>query len=188
MTNYIFLLELYFIMSALVFLYPRELWKRNHILNAIFIIFFLLLTDLFVRDKGIVFSFSDFLDYAIISSPDVLNDFSKIPKIVDSIQDKFYFSFIVTLSYFIIGRLLFFFNKISINSFDTFFTGLIPFILWFDFIVFIGLANINGFKLVIIPLIVFTYVFFSIGRIQLFMFLGIKNILDDIDFKEENPV
>jgi len=180
MTNYIFLLELYFILTVLTFLYPKEVQKRNHIVNAILMAILLMGLE-FGLPSGMILSVDGFIESAIsrLPSPDMLVDptLNQVPRL----KEKFIESIAVPIAFFFIGRTLFYFNKISLNTFDTLYTGLFPFVVWFDLALFLGIKGLGG--------LIWHYLFFFIAygivsyfRIEFFIFFGIKNIIDDRSF------
>jgi len=179
MTNYIFLLELYFILTVLTFLYPKALQKRNHIINGILMGFFLVLLELILFPAGFELSFSELYNKAIMNMPKVEN-MNKFLEYMPIVKEKFIFSILLPLGFFIIGRVLYSLNKISINTFDTIFTGLFPFVVYFDFVIFLGVKGLGAYLMNYIVFFL-AYAFSSYARIEMFMFFGIKNIIDDIE-------
>lgn len=184
MTNYIFLLELYFILTVLTFLYPKALQKRNHIINGILMGFFLILVEFIFIPAGIDLSINGLIDTAIRNLP--ASEAMIDPSInqIPILKDRFIQSLVIPAVFFIIGRVIYAMGKIKLSTFDTLYTGLFPFVLYLDFIIFIGLKGMGGLIWHYILFFVI-YAMFSFGRIELFMFFGIKNLLDNRSFKRE---
>ena len=140
MTNYIFLLELYFILTILTFLYPKELQKRNHIVNAFIIALFLMLVELVVIPNNGVLTFSDVIQSGLYTENAYV--FEKIPteeqlKTTNNIViQHFKLSLLIPAIFFLVGRLAYAFDLIKLNTFDILYTGLFAFLLIFDFFMF----------------------------------------------------
>jgi hypothetical protein len=183
MKTYIFLLEIYFILTVLTFLYPKEVQKRNHITNGILMGLFLVLCELILIPNGDDLTFSDLHIQALVNMPNV-NSVEDAVRYMPIVKEKFIYSLVLPGVFFIIGRFLYSIDKISINTFDTIFTGLFPFVVYFDFITFIAFKGIGAYMWNYITFFI-AYGFVSSARIEFFMFLGIKGILDDHSLKNK---
>lgn len=182
MTNYIFLLELYFILTVLTFLYPKQVQKRNHIVNGILMGFFLVLVEVFINPSGVILSIGNISDLAISKLPKT-DDVEIMAINLPILKQNFLLSILVPTSFFIIGRVLYSFGKITLSTFDTIYTGLFPFVVYFNFVIFLGINGLGGLIWHYI-LFFFVYGVFSYARISFFIFFGVKNLLDDISLNK----
>lgn len=184
MTNYLFLLTLYLGLTATVYLYPKKLQKRNHITNAILMALFLVLVEPILIPEGVILTISGIIDLAISKLPKS-DDISVLATNIPKLKENFILSLAVPIGFFIIGRIVLYFNKISLNTFDTLYTGLFPFVVYFNFIIFLGIDGLGGLIWHYI-LFFIVYAVVSMSRIQFFMFFGIKSILDDRDLNQKD--
>lgn len=186
MQNYLFLAYIYMGLTALTFLFPKALRARNHITNAVLMAFFLVLVELIVIPGGTVLTFEGIIENAVDRLPDIekLKDPKSAALNLEKLKDNFIYSILLPMGFFALGWVLYGLKKISVNTFDTIYTGLFPFMVYFDFIVFMGIDGIGGLIWHYV-LFFIAYGFFAFSRMEFFMFLGIKGIVDDYSIKDD---
>jgi len=174
MSGIFFILEVYAIISALVFImYPKQLWIKNHIVNLTVLI---LLVFLYLLWGSISINSL----YATIVNNHFLslnkNFLDLVSLAVPEINDKIISIGYIALIHFIVGRLLYTFKIIDLFWFDLLYSGFIPFIIFYLFFGF-AFPNLGTVLLHWVTYIIFYGVF--MGAIwEVFFKFNLYKIVD----------